>query len=408
MKSMSLLLCIFSFSAASDNLPDYYAIFCSLCTNIDSYDHEIDFEKLANAPFTREQSGIINKLIAFEQGLIPDTPEASVIVPLVIGRGTTSAGLVVPGMDSFLIRRFAGFHDISRAIHHINLMQLYRSRLHRIGIETTDTQLIALESSGGYGIVYVLQPFLKHNQLAKNLFWHGSEDLRKALLGRLYQYTSRIITHNLSYSHNQTSIDAAYTNWEVYDFDGKHFKLRLNDLAQPLFKIDGKSVYDGFDQAFTILSPINWLVVSRQIKKEFDAFFQPQRLVIQSLAGLERPVDLPPWTKIYNWWFSIPAPLEHPDWAIEQANDVLRQFELHPLNPEKVILLFNDTFYTLHCLYYFRDITMIIRKWLGLSSNIYIFSSKAPSDSLPPNHNEGFFKCLLFILLRIVSSVDYY
>ena len=359
-----------------------WLIFCSECTSLENNSHQTLEIETSIKDLSAKEYSLLADIQAFEQGLNPDTPQNSKIIPEIIGQGSTSIGFRIPDWEHFHIRRLAGFQNYQDAKKHILLINEYRRRLHELSINTTQTQLIALEDSNAYGVVYVIQPFLDGNRLSKHMLKIYGEPFKKRLLEKQADIAEKIIGHNIKNKKSAITVDIVNNNWEIVDFnpDTFSFDIRLNDIAQPLFKEDGEITYDFYDLAFSIISPLSWLLARDEIHNEFAELFHPRNLLTQALWGYDEPMDLPMWQYYYHSVSGSPPPRSYPKWAMETVNSVLTSFNYKPIDPKEVLAGHHEDIDAIGCLYMYRDASQNFRSRLGLNSNVYMSAGKTVAE----------------------------
>ena len=393
---------IFSKTAVAQGL---WYIFCSECTRLENNTHlSISGDQTFGLPTEDEQ--LLDTVRRFEQGLNPDDPNESKLIPRVIGHGATSIGFQIPGLENYLFRRLPGFTDYEKARQHIFLINRYRSRLHQLSIQTTRSQLIALEDSHGYGVVYVIQPFLQEYQLSKSAFKKYGDIFKKQLLKKQADVARLVIRHNNDHPASAITVDIVNNNWEIFDFNPvtMDFDIRLNDIAQPLLKENYEWAYDFSDQAFSIVSPLNWIFVQSEMQKEFGELFEPRTLLMQALWGYdeEQPAS------IYSWLTRAPKVRAYPHWAMETVNDVLQSFNYPSITSAEALAAHKQDKSALGCFDLYREASHELRRIVGLNSNVYITPDKNTkemyfNDDHPPTYGA----CFMSALKDAISEVIY-
>ncbi|MGI9276638.1 MAG: hypothetical protein ACR2PT_17570 [Endozoicomonas sp.] len=326
--------------------------------------------------------------MAFEQALNTTDPDSSEIRPNIIGVGSTSMGFQIPELEELLIRRLPGFYDYTSAKQHVLKIRRYRDRLHRLGIATTDTQLIALESTRFYGVVYVIQPFLKDEQLSKAAFEKKGLHLQKQFLNKQIKVAEKLIRHNTEHSEEAITIDIVSNNWEIYPPGSENFEIRLNDLAQPLYKENNQLAYDLYDQALSVIAPLH-LIVQSKMQEEFEELFAPRNLLMQALWGYGKPIS--------NEVEKKPVKREYPQWAMAKVNSTLKERKLTPLTSEEVLKGYHSDQFAIACLHKYRHLTTYIRSaltLLGLTRNLYMSPGNTPIEMYSTDSRPGYLECL--------------
>lgn len=399
-KTVYLRICAFSFCycflfSESVVAQGFWYIFCPECTSLENNTHQIIDRGQPAQYSTKEELDLLTTLQEFERGLDPDIPKQSKIKPEIIGHGSTSIGFRIPGWKHLLIRRLPGFQSYSEAKDHIFLINEYRRRLHELSIHTTKTQLIALEDTHAYGVVYVVQPYLGDNQLAKHMFETYGDPFKKRLLKKQADIAETIISHNISSPTSAITVDIVSNNWEIVDFnpDTLTFDIRLNDIAQPLFKKNNKLTYDFYDQAFSIIDPLSWMIVRPEIQKQFSELFHPRNLLTQALWGYDQPEPFSLWQHLYYLlsWSQVPS--SYPKWAMETVNSVLRTFNYSAINPQDALEAHKEDKNAIGCMNLYREATQNFRKKFRLTSNIYMNPGKTVTEMYAKKHTPGYAGC---------------
>ena len=397
---------IFSETVAAQEL---WCIFCHGCTSQETNTRLVS-DKDQPEPYPTEKEMVLPEILQrFEQGLDPDVPSNSKIKPEIIGHGSTSIGFRIPGMEHLLIRRLPGFQSYQEAKHHIFIIDEYRRRLHKLAIHTTDTQLIALEDANGYGVVYVVQPFLSKNQLSKHMFSTYGDPFKKRLLEKQAAIAGTIIRHNTGNPESAITVDIVNNNWEIVDFNPEtmDFDIRLNDIAQPLFKENGEFSYDFYDQAFSIVAPLSWLLVRPEIQKQFAELFDPHNLLTQALWGYDQPEPLSLWKYLYLLLTRSETPRSYPEWAMGTVNSVLRNYNYAPISPEDALKAHLEDKNALGCMYLYREASQIFRKKLHLTSNVYMNPGETVAEMYAKKDKPSYTGCFWGVVKDAVSELFY-
>ncbi|WP_152558546.1 hypothetical protein [Endozoicomonas numazuensis] len=373
---------------------------------------------------------LVEKLQAFESGIDVDKPEQSRIPYRIIGAGSTSLGMTIAAIPDKLIRRLPGFYSFTHASDHIHQVHTYREKLHALGIQTTDTQLVALEEkrhtwgerlAGGQGVVYVIQPLLNGQKLAKKYLQKASEKETKDFFHKQFQITQRIFEYNKDHPGNEVTLDIVLNNWEVH-FTGKgEYVLRLNDLAQPLYSVDGKQPYEWYDQATSLIFPLN-RDAQKELVKHFEKLLEPRKYMIELLWGYDLVTDHPERSSIAAMFenssvqnhnctpdeLNQPGCKNHyyPDWALNTVNLELERLKddqpdaterYKKLTGEEVYLSFLNNNYALSCLRLYRGLSHSIRHYLSylrFSNSIHIQKPEGtPVDMYQTSTLPGYWEC---------------
>ena len=385
-------------------------IFCDKCTSIENNTRLVISDDQPVIYPTKEESDLLDVILHFEHGLNPDTPDKSKIIPEIIGHGSTSIGFRIPGFEDLLIRRLPGFSSYNNAKEHIFLINRYRTKLHQLSIQTTKSQLIALEDSHGYGVVYVVQPFLQGDRLAKNALKNHGDKFKKLLLARQAEISETVIRHNALHPASAVTVDIVNNNWEIYNLnpDTMKFDVRLNDIAQPLFKENYELTYDFSDQAFSIISPLNWLIVQSEMQKEFGELFEPRNLLMQALWGYDEVQPTSLWYNIYAWFTGAPEVRAYPHWAMETANNVLRTFHYASITSAEALAAHQQDKNALSCLDLYREGSHWFRKKFRLNSNVYMTADKNSKEMYVNNdHPPSYSACFMSALRDAISEFFY-
>ncbi|WP_153766113.1 hypothetical protein [Endozoicomonas sp. OPT23] len=335
-------------------------------------------------------------LLKFERGLNKYNPASSTYGFEIKGSGSMTLGLHISSIESLQnkhVRRLAGFCNVDKASQHIQHIHTYRKKLHQLGIETTDTQLAAIESnqfsgwgvfSEWQGIVYVIQPYLNEPQLAHKLIETASEETRKEIFEKQLGIVIKLHSHNQLHPDDRIALDTALSNWEVDNQNGELI-LRLNDLAQPLYEVNGQQAYDWHDQASTVI----WGLSGRaqdEMKAHFNKLMSIREALIELLWGY----------KGYN--NSLYREHEpYPDWALSDINLLLSEIGEEPLASEEVLTKFVNNNYSLACLRMIKAKTSSLRyagSFLWLTSSIHLTKPASTKVDLYGNSEAGVFQCL--------------
>ena len=404
-------------------------IFCHHCYDQTS---ELITDRLGS-----DDQKVVNALIAFEQGLNVNSHKRSRVPFKIIGAGSTSLGLSISTLPDMLVRRLPGFYSFDDAVSHIQLIQEYRVKLHKLGIATTDTQLVAIETSpqtalhwllGGPGVVYVIQPLLQGNQLAKNYLQNASKSELREFFGKQFAVAEKILTHNQSNPGNEVSVDIVMNNWELNFTTEGHYSLRLNDIAQPLFVVDGTEPYGWYDQAASILYPVIGMTQT-ELQKQFKKLLHPRELLIQLLWGYES-LHSPLVSHSLNVFSNATSPLfntceptaTYPQWVMQAVNKKLvelnelnemnemngmQEMRLKELSTGEVYEAFKNNNYAIECFRLLRELTASVRysfsylKYTNLMalffgpSNIYLTRPhNTKVDMYQTEMRPGYMQCL--------------
>ena len=329
---------------------------------------------------TKELPKLVDLVSRCEQGLNLDSPEDSEMPIRVVAQGSTTLTFTIDGWDDYIIRRLPGFQSFEDAEQHVVHIDKYRHLLHSILIETTDTDLIALDTPGGYGVVYVIQPYLRGEQLAINMIKKYGTRFKQAMLKKQIEIIRSLVRYAGGKDVLDLSVDIVSNNFEVYDFDSDtfDFKIRLNDIAQPLFKINRKTAYDFSDQAFSIVSPLNWWIVQPQMQAEFEDYYEPRYLLLSSLWGYEDPDA---GTSYY------------PQWAMDAVNDVAEEWKRPLLSSEEISKAYHQDTEALSCFRLYRNLTRNIRRGFGLNSNVYMNPGNSSVEMYGTQYMPGYLEC---------------
>lgn len=404
--SIACLFCCVFFTSTLLSLSEtasalgLWFIFCQECTSLENDPpSNISDYKLALPRFftvTQENQKLLRVILYFERGLNVDDLGKSNIIPKIVGHGATSVGFRIPGFEHLLIRRLPGFSSYKRAIEHINLINEYRSKLHQLSIHTTKTQLIALENSHGYGVVYVVQPFLRYQQLSKSAFKQYGDEFKKKLLKKQADIAKIIIRHNMMHPESAITVDIVNNNWEIFNLNPQtmEFDIRLNDIAQPLFKENYQLTYDFEDQAFSILTPLDWFFVQPEMKKEFGELFEPRNLLMQALWG-------------YDELHPDPGERVYPDWAMETVNDVLRSLSYATITGEEALTAHQQDKNAIACMDLYREASHHFRQMFGLNSNIYMTPDKSTKEMYFNKTPPSYTACFVNALKGAISDLIY-
>ena len=389
------VLAFFLFAAPAEltQAQELWHIFCSECTSLASNTRlSLNAYQYPEAP-AGEYQELLDTVLDFEQGLNPQYPEKSKIVPEVIGYGSTSLGFRIPDWEHFLIRRLAGFPSFQAARKHIFLINWYRSKLHELQIQTTSTQLIALSDHHGYGVVYVIQPYLSESQLSKKMFKKFGTRFKQNLLKKQADTARDIISHNLVHPESAITIDIVNNNWEIINFDSAtmSFEIRLNDLAQPLFKENNELTYDFHDQAFAIIYPLSSLIVQGEMIREFTELFNPRNLMMQALWGYDEPADF--FYSCYLWIKGAPLYRGYPQWAMDTVNEVLESFGYDTITSWEAFQAHLQDKNALACMRLYRELTQNIRGLFGLHSNVYMNPGQTVVEMYSGDQQPGYIEC---------------
>ena len=316
----------------------------------------------------------------FEPGVNIESPEDSEIPVHIVAQGSTTLAFTIEGWEHLLIRRLPGFKNFEAAERHITHIDTYRFLLHERLIETTETHLIALDTPGGYGVAYVIQPYLRGDRLAINLMEKYGTRFKQALLKKQIEIIKKLISSTGGREVLNLSVDIVSNNFEVYDFDQStnEFNIRLNDIAQPLFKVDGRIAYDFSDQAFSVFSPFSWMIVEPQMQAEFEDYYCPRHLLLSSLWGYEELVG----TAHYS------------QWALEQVNALAAELELPLISSQEALKAFEQDREALSCFHLYRNLTRRVRGRFGLSSNIYMSPGNSTVEMYGTDVKPGYWECL--------------
>ncbi|MGI9281602.1 MAG: hypothetical protein ACR2PX_18500 [Endozoicomonas sp.] len=375
-------------------------LFCHHC-----YQNSSNFTSTANK---KKDEELVEKLITFEQGINIHDLESSKAPGKVIGAGSTTMGLKIKSIPGKHVRRLPGFYTFDDARDHLNHIEEYRQRLHSLDIATTDTQLIALEAkpytwgewfSGGQGVVYVVQPFLKGQRLAKNYLESASEAEVITFFEKQLAIAKKVIDYNQKHKKNKVGLDIVLNNWELH-FTGKdQYTLRFNDLAQPVYLINGTQPYDFYDQASSIMQPFIGDALN-ELQKQFQKLSDPRKFLVEMLWGYEHIQQrLISSSNGSSSTASLAAVFKnnesnnsqnctpesnqpsdclhapYPYWAMERVNQILRELDLVELTGEEVHLALRNNNYALYCFRLFRGLSVKGRdalSYLWLSNPLHI------------------------------------
>ena len=404
------IITAFTFSANADTLAHSY-IFCNDCSR----------HYKPTSSLNDQQQALLGQLVAFEEGLNVYSPEKSRISFKIMGAGSTTLGLRITGLESYHVRRLAGFPSLEAANKHIELINEYRMRLHSIGIATTETQLLAVESPqntlehwASYtkpGVVYVVQKYMTHN-LAKNYLEQANSIMALTLFKKQLAIVEKILTFNKNRTTDRIVLDPVVSNWEMHFQPNGEFELRLNDLAQPLFEEGAQQVYTWEDQASTVIWPFTGQVLD-ELKFNFSKLMIPRELLTQVLWGYER-LD-PSFEQTYPnatvFDYETIASLDpqcvlkgtcskennypYPAWAIYFANKALEPFDRKVLLGRDVYKTLVTNNYGLACLNMIKRYTSTLRWTKGfLFSDVHIRKPLTTSMDIYGNKTAGFFQCL--------------
>ena len=368
----------------------YGYLFCNNCT-FTSPD-QLNDDALLNPPV------MVRDLIQFEYGLNTYSPKNSYFAFNIKGSGSTTLGLHIHSFDSLknkLVRRLPGFYNFERAIQHLQHIHTYRNKLHNLRIQTTDTQLVALESkesatpgdvfSYWQGVVYVIQPYLHDSQLAHKVLESATEETKKLLFNEQMKVVLTLFEYNKNHPHDRITLDTGLSNWEVHHQDGD-ITLRLNDLAQPLYEENGYQPYDWHDQASSVIWPFNGRT-QEEMRMQFDKLMQPREALTQLLWGY----------KDHNLVAESDA-YPYPDWALARVNKELLKMNEVPLSGKEVLTQFINNNYSLACLRMIRDWSSTLRyvgSFAGLTSSTHIPKPGKAQVDLYGNSQAGLVQCLL-------------
>ena len=392
-------------------------VFCHEC-------YENTHDLITDRVDTNDQK-LVDTLIEFEDGLNVSLPEKSKIPFRIIGSGSTTLGLVLDPYQDKLIRRLPGFYTYHDAVVHIGHIQEYRKRLHALGIATTDTQLVALESkrhslgerwNGGQGIVYVIQPYLKGKRLAKNYLHQAKKQEIKDFFNKQIKVATKILEYNDSNPKEQTSLDIVLNNWELHFLSEDSYTLRFNDIAQPLFTTNGIQPYNWYDQAASVVLPFI-SDTQKELKEQFEKLQNPREFLTEMLWGYDSLKQLTKASTPRKTAISTPEPLfelkseptslpetvkcdqhsPYPDWAMKQVNQLLKQLKYPELTGQEVYTAFKNNNYALACFRLFRDDSASIRyvlSYLWLANNLYLTKpDDAPMDMYGTSEKPGLLEC---------------
>lgn len=370
-------------------------IFCPECTCLKNNTCKaLDRNHPETSP-SKEGLDLLTTLQDFEQGLDTDNPKQSRIEPDIIGHGSTSIGFRIPEWKHLHFRRLPGFQSFQEAEDHIYLINEYRLKLHELSIHTTKTQLIALEDSYGYGVVYVVQPFLGDTQLSKHLLETYGEPFKKHLLKKQAEIADTLLRHNKKNPASAITVDIVSNNWEIVDFnpDTLDFNIRLNDIAQPLFKTNGEVTYDFYDQAFSIISPLSWMIVQGEMQKQFAELFNPRNLLTQALWGYDQQESLTLWQYLHYLITWSEYPRSYPDWAMKTVNSILSKYSYDPINPKEALAAHQEDKNAIACMHLYREASQNFRSRFHLGSNVYMNPGKTVAEMYTNNHEPGYLEC---------------
>lgn len=403
------LLCCFLISETV-HAQGLWFIFCQKCTCLENNKRLFINDDQPVLYPTKEESELLDVIRRFESGLNPDSPDQSKITPEIIGHGSTSIGFRIPGFKNLLVRRLPGFRSYTKAKQHIFLINQYRSRLHQLSIQTTKSQLIALEDSHGYGVVYVVQPFLQDHQLSKSAFKKYGEKFKKRLLEKQAEVAEIVIRHNIDNPSSAITVDIVNNNWEIFNLNPvtMDFDVLLNDIAQPLIRENYELTYDFSDQAFSIISPLSWLLVQPEMQKEFGELFEPRNLLTQALWGYDEVQPTSIWTIFYAWLTGSPEVRAYPHWAMETVNDVLRSFNYASITSAEALTAHQQDKSVLGCLDLYREASHGFRKKFRLNSNVYMTPDKNSKEMyVNDGHPPSYSACFMSALKDAISEVLY-
>lgn len=370
------------------SLPSYAlrtaSIFCHECYNEES-------NTRINTPLSSplpepspEDQEIVSILQKFEFGLDSASSYASKIRPNIIGSGSTGLGFTIEPLKGYLIRRLAGFYSFEDAEAHIGHIDEYRKKLHRLGISTTDTQLVAIEMpkrsfkeliTWRYGAVYIVQPYLKSEQLAHKFLRTASKEDTQRFFHKQLQVTTTLARHNKQNPMEKLGIDPVMNNWEIHKTGNDDFDIRLNDLGQPLFTRNGKAVYDLYDQALSIIWPVTYAAWS-DIFEGFQSLLKPRVMFTQMLWGYE-VANL---QHREHYWFNRNQCDSHlyPEWMLSEVNRKLIEIEEDPISQSFIFKAFKRNNHSIACLHKWRNISFYLRVGIApITNNIYL---KKPGD----------------------------
>ncbi|WP_062261035.1 hypothetical protein [Endozoicomonas arenosclerae] len=349
---------------------------------------------------------LVEKLIKFEQGINIHDLESSKVSAKIIGAGSTTMGLKISSLPGKHVRRLPGFYTFEDAKKHIEHIEEYRQRLHALGIATTDTQLVALEAkrytwgewySGGQGIVYVVQPFLEGKNLAKNYLDAANEEEVMTFFEKQLDIARTIIKYNQKHEKDKVGLDVVLNNWELHFTENGEYTLRFNDLAQPVYLVNGTQAYDFYDQASSIMQPFT-RDTQAELQKQFQKLNDPRKFLMEMLWGYEsinerliasnesssstslrasfnnesnNSQNCTPESNLTSDCHYTPYPF----WAMEQVNQTLRELGLDELTGEEVHLAFRNNNYALYCFRLYRGLSARGRdafSYLWLSNPLHI------------------------------------
>ncbi len=366
----------------------YGYMFCRNCTLTSSND--------LDQSISLEPPSPINDLMRFEHGLNTYSPEYSHHSFEIKGSGSTTLGLYINSFDSLenkLVRRLAGFDSIDLAIRHIQNIHTYRQKLHNLDIETTDTQLVALKAeqfsfldsfSQQSGVVYAIQPYLNNSQLAHKVLETADEETKILIFSKQMEIVLKLLKHNQQHPKDRITLDTALSNWEVYYHDNTLI-LRLNDLAQPLYEINGSQLYDWHDQASSVI----WGLSGRtqfELRTQFEKIMKPREALTELLWGYKGHNSAPD-SEAYPY----------PEWALSNVNQLLKSMNEEPLKSEEVLKKFIDNNYALACLRLIKGLTSTVRylgSFVGLTHSVHIPKPADTRVDLYGNSHAGLMQCL--------------
>ena len=403
-QAVNLRFCVFAFFisvflAEPVKAQEMGYIFCPKCTHLaNNIRRTVAIDRVVIEQPTREQEELLRTILDFELSLNTQYPEKSKIAPNIIGHGSTSLGFLIPNWEHLLIRRLPGFSNYQAAMQHIYLINQYRSKLHDLMIQTTSTQLIALEDAHGYGVVYVIQPYLTDNQLSKTMFRKFGTKFKRALLRKQAEIARDVISYNIDHPESAITIDIVNNNWEISNFNPMtmDFDVRLNDLAQPLFKENFEVTYDFHDQAFSILYPLDYLVVQNVMKEEFSELFHPKNLMMQALWGYDEPAHF--FYRLYLWITGAPSLRAYPQWAMDTVNEVLSFFHYNTITSREALQAHQQDKSAIACMRLYRELTRRIRSTFRLNSNVYMNPGETDAEMYANDKPPGYIECFRNVL----------